>query len=92
MKSIEKLKRIFCVATVLLLTGTSAVADYREQLSGRTLDVMVGFSNSGGGARFWSLFSSHMRKHLPDTIIRAEFRDGPLAVAGIEDLYQTEAG
>ncbi len=86
------LRRVLCAIGLIFLTASSAFADYREQLSGRTLDVMVGFSNSGGGARFWSLFSTHMRKHLPDTIIRAEFKDGPLAVTGIGELYQTEAG
>ncbi len=86
------LKRVFCAAAVMALTASGAFADYREQLSGRTLNVMVGFSNSGGGARFWSLFSTHMRRHLPDTIIRAEFKDGPLAVTGIGELYQTEVG
>lgn len=90
---IEKVvRRLFCAAIVGLVATTGANADYREQLSGRTLDVMVGFSNSGGGARFWSLFSTHMRHHLPDTIIRAEFKDGVLTAQGIEELFEAEPG
>lgn len=74
----------------VVLFSTSAAADYKEQLAGRQLDVMVGFSNSGGGARFWDLFSTHLRQHLPDTIIRAEFNDGPLAVKAVGELYDAE--
>jgi tripartite-type tricarboxylate transporter receptor subunit TctC len=81
------------VATIFFaLSTTSVVADYREQLSGRTMDVMVGFSNSGSGARFWQLVSTHMRRHLPDTVIRVEFKDGTQTAEGISDLYQTEPG
>lgn len=82
---------IFALFSVVLM-ATGAQADYRNQLSGRTLDVMVGFSNSGGGARFWSLFSTHLRRHLPNTIIRAEFKDGPLAVKGVGEIFETQAG
>lgn len=85
-------RRTLCAAVLSIVASTGALADYREQLSGRTLDVMVGFSNSGGGARLWSLLSTHMRRHLPETIIRAEFKDGPLAVKGLSEIYETEPG
>lgn len=85
-------RRVVIGLVSALVMATSANAEYREQLSGRTLDVMVGFSNSGGGAKFWSLFSTHLRRHLPDTIIRAEFKDGPLAVKGVGELFEAEQG
>lgn len=86
------LKQLAVSAAFLLATATGTFADYKEQLSGRTIDVMVGFSNSGSGARFWNLFSTHMRRQVPDTRIRAVFKDGPLTASGIEELYQVEAG
>ena len=86
------LKQIMMAAALLAVTATGTLADYKEQLSGRTIDVMVGFSNSGSGARFWNLFSTHMRKQVPDTRIRAAFRDGPQTAIGLAELYQTDPG
>lgn len=92
MRPLKTARRTICASLLAILTATGATADYRDQLSGRTLNVMVGFSNNGGGARFWSLFSTYMRRRLPETIIRAEFNDGPKAVEGIGKLYETEPG
>jgi tripartite-type tricarboxylate transporter receptor subunit TctC len=86
------LKKTLLSAAILAVTATGSFADYKEQLSGRTIDVMVGFSNSGSGARFWNLFSDHMRRLAPDTRVRAEFKDGPLTAVGLEELYETQEG
>ncbi|MEL6168562.1 MAG: hypothetical protein AAFR35_07710 [Pseudomonadota bacterium] len=86
------LRRAIVAAGLLAMASTGAHADYKEQLAGRKIDVMVGFSNSGSGARFWNLFSTHMRRQVPDTRIRAVFKDGPLTAEGIKELYGSEAG
>jgi len=62
------------------------------QLAGRTLEVMVGFSNTGDGARFWKLFSKVLRSHLPDTAIRARFNDTDSGVQGTSELFHLPAG
>ena len=87
-----RLKKTLMSAAICAMTATGSFADYKEHLSGRTIDVMVGFSNSGSGARFWNLFSTHMRRLAPDTRVRAEFKDGPLTAVGLEELYGTEEG
>lgn len=59
--------------TLLFQGATSAGAASR--LEGRTLDVLVGFSNTGGGANFWRVFSEALKRHLPGTAVRARFDD-----------------
>lgn len=66
--------------------------DGGAQFSGRTLEVMVGFSNTGDGARFWKLFSKVLRAHLPNTAIRARFNDTDSGVQGTSELFHLPAG
>lgn len=62
------------------------------QLAGRTLEVMVGFSNTGDGARFWKVFSGALRRHLPETVIRARFNDTASGVQGTSQLFKLPEG
>lgn len=72
--------------------ASAAETTPREQLEGRTLTVMVGFSNTGGGARFWNVFSRELRERLPETIIRARFNDTGSGVDGTSDLFKLAEG
>lgn len=73
---------------------TPSVADEaaRAQLAGRTLDVVVAFSNSGGGARFWNIFSDALRRQLPDTIVRARFNDAGSGTSAANELFALPEG
>lgn len=90
---------LFCVGltglglTSVGLTGPATAQTMpQEQLAGRTLDVMVGFSNTGGGARFWNVFSQELRKRLPTTAIRTRFNDTGSGVDGTSDLFKNNEG
>src|SRR5262245_20049112 len=65
----------FAVVGFALLFQGAAVAGEASRLDGRTLDVLVGFSNTGGGANFWRVFSEALKRHLPGTTVRARFDD-----------------
>lgn len=82
------------ILAVLILSVTASIADVqpREHLAGRTLTVMVGFSNTGGGARFWNVFSKELRQRLPGTVIRARFNDVGSGVDGTSDLFGLPEG
>lgn len=53
---------------------------------------MVGFSNTGDGARFWKLFSKALRTQLPDTVIRARFNDTNSGVQGTSEFFHLPSG
>ncbi|MEP0520172.1 MAG: hypothetical protein ABJO09_03530 [Hyphomicrobiales bacterium] len=80
------------LAFLLLANISSAQMTPQSQLANRTLEVMVGFSNTGGGARFWNVFSKELRKKLPKTIIRARFNDTASGVSGTSDLFKLPKG
>ncbi|MCR9238266.1 MAG: hypothetical protein NXI17_16475 [Alphaproteobacteria bacterium] len=80
---------VFCLA---LIGGSFAQSGPEQQLAGRTLDVMVGFSNTGGGARFWNVFSQELRKRLPATPVRTRFNDTGSGVDGTSDLFGRSKG
>jgi tripartite-type tricarboxylate transporter receptor subunit TctC len=82
----------FLAAACLLFATPVTAGPTEDRLAGRTLDVMVGFSNSGGGARFWQVFSSALRRALPKTVIRARFNDVGSGAAGSEELFRLEEG
>lgn len=77
---------------LLFSNVSSAQITPEDQLADRTLEVMVGFSNTGGGARFWNVFSKELRKKLPKTIIRARFNDTGSGVSGTSDLFKLQEG
>lgn len=89
-----KLKSFVGVFLLVLLFSniSSAQITPENQLADRTLEVMIGFSNTGGGARFWNVFSKELRKKLPKTIIRARFNDTASGVSGTSDLFNLEKG
>ena len=70
----------------------ASAGDVSDRLSGRTLHVMVGFSNTGDGARFWNLFSGALRRQLPETLIRARFNDTARGVQGTSELFKLPPG
>ncbi|MEO1398918.1 MAG: hypothetical protein AAFU56_08650, partial [Pseudomonadota bacterium] len=72
--------------------ASPALADARTQLAGRTLNIMVGFSSTGGGAQVWKLVSRVLREKLPDTIIRTRFRDADNALLGTNEMFELPAG
>jgi len=78
------------MSAFLSLSAVAGAGD--APLSGRTLEVMVGFSNTGDGARFWKLFSKALRAHLPNTVIRARFNDTGSGVQGASELFKLPAG
>ena len=80
------------LALALLLPAQGWAADPDPRLEGRTLDVLVGFSNTGDGARFWNLFSGALRRHLPKTVIRARFDDTARGAKGTSDLFSLPEG
>lgn len=85
------LRLILAIAfSILTLSGPHAAP--KDALAGRTLSVMVGFSNSGTGARTWQVLSGHLRKHLPDTVIRAKFSDAASGIVGASDLFKLPDG
>lgn len=94
MALVSALKKTTAIITaVLCLTGiVQAQSEPGQQLAGRTLDVMVGFSNTGGGARFWNVFSKELRKRLPGTPIRTRFNDTGSGVDGTSDLFGRTQG
>jgi tripartite-type tricarboxylate transporter receptor subunit TctC len=63
-----------------------------EVLKGRTLDVLVAFSNTGGGARFWGLFSDALRRQLPGTVIRTRFNDAGSGTSAANELFALPQG
>lgn len=75
-----------------LMAGPAMAGSDADRLAGRTLDVMVGFSNTGGGAKFWQAFSTALRRHLPQTAIRAQFNDTGSGAQGASELYKRPAG
>lgn len=85
---------LFGIVANLLLAAVASGAEPtpRDQLSNRTLAVMVGFSNTGGGARFWNVFSEELREKLPGTVIRARFNDVGSGVDGTSDLFKLPEG
>jgi tripartite-type tricarboxylate transporter receptor subunit TctC len=72
--------------------GPAPAGSEADRLAGRTLDVMVGFSNTGGGAKFWQAFSTALRRHLPQTVIRAQFNDTGSGAQGASELYKRPDG
>lgn len=64
----------------------------RARLAGRTLDVVVAFSNSGSGARFWALFADALRKQIPETTIRARFNDAGSGSSAANELFALPEG
>jgi tripartite-type tricarboxylate transporter receptor subunit TctC len=87
-----RLKAILAVLLIALPAAAPAADDARARLSGRTLDVVVAFSNTGGGARFWNIFAEALRRQLPDTIIRARFDDAGSGTSAAHDLYAMPEG
>lgn len=77
-----------------VVTPMASLADdaARVQLAGRTLDVVVAFSNSGGGARFWNIFAEALRRQLPDTVIRARFNDAGSGTSAANELFAMPEG
>jgi len=86
---IRQLVLLFTMAAIIL-TPPQILA--KELLTGRTLEVMVGFSNTGGGARFWRVFSQRLRKALPETVVRARFNDIGSGVVGTSKLFKLPPG
>lgn len=82
----------FVTVPILGAPASGGALTPEKQLAGRTLSVMVGFSNTGGGARFWNVFSEALRDKLPDTIIRARFNDAGSGVDGTSDLFRLPEG
>lgn len=72
-------------AAVVCIFGSSNVSA-QSVLDDRTIEVQIGFSNSGGGARFWNAFFPHLRDQLSNTRIRPVFNDaanGARAVSAV---------
>lgn len=84
------------VLAAVLLAGSvqHPMADEtaQKQLAGRTLDVIVAFSNTGGGARFWGIFSDALKKRLPDTVIRGRFDDAGSGTSAANTLFAMPEG
>ena len=80
------------MAACLLLGKPAMAGPAEDRLAGRTLEVMVGFSNTGGGARFWQLFSTALREALPNTVVRARFNDVAGGAIGTEELFRLGDG
>ncbi len=91
MKSCVKQSMLLIVSLALLYSAGLARAG-TDPLAGRTLDVMVGFSNTGGGAKFWQAFSNALRRHLPETSIRAQFNDTASGAQGASEFFKLPAG
>ncbi|RYE08699.1 MAG: hypothetical protein EOP22_12310 [Hyphomicrobiales bacterium] len=88
------MRKILAVLTILIIGSASATADdaARAQLAGKTIDVIVAFSNSGGGARFWAIYAEALRRQLPDTTIRARFNDAGSGSSAANELFDLPEG
>ncbi|MFN4140929.1 hypothetical protein [Aestuariivirga sp.] len=83
---------VFFLAVFGIFFSGSAGSAEVSRLSNRTLDVLVGFSNTGGGANFWRVFSDALKRHLPETTIRARFDDTLSGAQVTSDLFALPAG
>lgn len=84
-------KYFILISTLSLIFSPMASAmEPKDRLAGRTLEVMVGFSNSGGGARFWQVYSSALRRALPETVVRARFNDVGSGAIGSAELFRLD--
>lgn len=79
------------VICLTLLFGGAAHATEPAPLEGRTLSVFVGFSNTGGGANFWRVFSTALERHLPGTSVRARFDDTLSGAQVTSELFSQPA-
>jgi len=85
-------KLMLLVASLVFFHSAGLARAGADPLAGRTLEVMVGFSNTGGGAKFWQAFSAALRRHLPETSIRAQFNDTASGAQGASELFKLPAG
>jgi tripartite-type tricarboxylate transporter receptor subunit TctC len=87
-----RLKAILAALLIAVPAAAPAAEDTRARLAGRTLDVVVAFSNTGGGARFWGIFAEALRRQLPDTVVRARFDDAGSGTSAAHDLFALSEG
>jgi tripartite-type tricarboxylate transporter receptor subunit TctC len=83
------------MAAVLMAVAFVAPAsadEAHDRLAGRTIDVVLAFSNSGGGARFWGIFADALHRQLPDTLIRTRFNDAGSGTAAASELFAEPEG
>jgi tripartite-type tricarboxylate transporter receptor subunit TctC len=63
-----------------------------EYFAGRTLDVVIAFSNQGGGARLWAAFSDALKRQLPNTIVRGRFNEAGSGTSAANELFALPEG
>lgn len=71
-------RTIVSIPAVMFLALSSVKSAYAEDfssLAGETIEIQIGFSNSGGGARFWNALYPLLREYLPETRLRPRFND-----------------
>lgn len=89
----QKVFGMLAVALVAALISFPAQAQTPAEIfKGRTLDVVVAFSNQGGGSRFWGIFSNALRRQLPDTVIRTRFNDAGSGTSAANELFALPPG
>lgn len=90
---VRKIIGTLAAALLAMVMALSAQAQTpAEVLSGRTLDVLVAFSNTGGGSRFWGIFSDALRRQLPNTLIRTRFNDAGSGTSAANELFALPQG
>ena len=80
------------VAASVFFSAQTQAQTPAEHFKGRTLDVVVAFSNQGGGSRFWGIFSDALRRQLPDTVIRTRFNDAGSGTSAANELFALPPG
>jgi len=79
---------VIAFATCFIGAASASAQSSAEVLSGRTLNVMVGFSNTGSGAKVWKLLSKTLRQKLPNTVIRTRFSDGAAGISQTNTMFK----
>jgi tripartite-type tricarboxylate transporter receptor subunit TctC len=90
------MRRLFLALVVALIATAVSLPALAQTpakyFAGRTLDVVVAFSNTGGGSRFWAIFADALRRQLPETVIHARFNDAGSGVSAANELFALPAG
>ncbi len=91
-KTHKVMLRTFFLAMFLgsfLLTSVATRAE--DDLTGRSIEVHIGFSNSGGGARFWNAIFPFLKDALPDSKIRPIFNDAANGTRAVSAVFNDES-